>query len=58
MDEQGNSKRVFVFQKKPYFTLVSNQTTTKLTTKIHRDNLSGINIYDIEEQLQSQQKEQ
>ena len=42
------------FQK--YYTLVSNQNTTKFTNKIHIDNLSGIGIYNMEEQLQNQQK--
>ena len=31
------------FQK--YYTLVSNQNTTKFNIKIYRDNLSGIDIY-------------
>ena len=42
--------------KKTYFALVSNENTTKFTSKIHRDNLSGISIYNTEEQLQIQQK--
>ena len=48
--------QLFFFQK-TYFRLISNQNTTKFTIKIHKDNLSGISIYNIEGQLQNQQKD-